>query len=74
MNTTPWIKAMASGPNVNCVELRHHQGAVEVRDSKDPHGPTLRFTTAEIAAFLNGAKNGEFDHLTTNPQDGDRKA
>jgi hypothetical protein len=36
---------------------------VFLRDSKDPHGAVLRFTRAEIAAFLDGAKSGEFDDL-----------
>lgn len=36
-------------------------GAVALRDSKDPTGPVLVFTSAEWAAFLAGAKDGEFD-------------
>ena len=36
---------------------------IEVRDSKDPDGPVLRFTVDEIAAWLDGAKRGEFDDL-----------
>jgi hypothetical protein len=38
-------------------------GAVAVRNSRDPHGPALVYTPAEIAAFLTGAKAGEFDDL-----------
>jgi hypothetical protein len=34
-----------------------------MRNSRDPHGPALVYTPAEIAAFLAGAKEGEFDHL-----------
>jgi hypothetical protein len=45
------------------VELRRRAGGVEVRDSKDPDGPVLRFTPAEFAAFLDGARKAEFDHL-----------
>ena len=49
----------------HCVELRRHDGMVEVRDSKQRgEGPILRFTSAEWAARLDGAKNGEFDHLS----------
>ena len=59
----PWIKAALSGDGENCVEMRRHAGAVEVRDSKDPEGPVLRYTSAEWAAWLDGAKKGEFDHL-----------
>jgi hypothetical protein len=63
-DTTPWIKAATSGQDSNCVELRRHDGLIEVRDSKDRHGPVLRFTHAEFAAWLDGAGKGEFDHLT----------
>jgi hypothetical protein len=62
-DTTPWITATASGQNSNCVELRRHDGMIEVRDSKDREGPVLRFTDAEFAAWLDGANRGEFDHL-----------
>ena len=65
MSTTPWVKARKSGGNGgNCVELRRDGEAIELRDSKDAgRGPILRFTRAELDAFLDGAKNGEFDHL-----------
>jgi len=61
--TTPWIKARRSQADTSCVEMRCHAGAIEVRDSKDPDGPVLRYVSAEFAAWLDGAKNGEFDHL-----------
>jgi len=60
---SPWIKATMSGGDANCVEMRRHSGAIEVRDSKHPEGPSLRYTSREFAAWLDGAKNGEFDHL-----------
>jgi hypothetical protein len=60
---TPWIKASASDPNGSCVQLRRHGDVVEVRDSKDPAGPILRFTGVELAAWLKGAAAGEFNHL-----------
>jgi hypothetical protein len=60
---TAWIKATRSGDRGDCVEMRCHAGGVEVRDSKDPHGPVLRFTPSEFAAWLDGAKKAEFDHL-----------
>jgi hypothetical protein len=60
---TEWIKAAASAQGGNCVEMRHTDGGVEVRDSKHPDGPVLRFTGVEFAAWLNGAQRGEFDHL-----------
>jgi hypothetical protein len=37
---------------------------IEVRDTKaQGTGPVLRFTSAEFAAWLDGARRGEFDHL-----------
>ena len=60
---TPWIKATASDPNGSCVQLRRNGDTVEVRDSKDPKGPVLRFTQAELAAWIAGAKAHEFDLL-----------
>jgi Domain of unknown function (DUF397) len=62
-DTTLWIKASASASGGECAEMRRHAGMVEVRDTKDREGPVLRFTTAEFAAWLDGARNGEFDHL-----------
>ncbi|MBA3905158.1 MAG: DUF397 domain-containing protein [Pseudonocardiales bacterium] len=60
---TPWVKATRSGSN-GCVELRRHNGTIELRDTKDAGtGPVLRFTRDELAAFLDGARRGEFDHL-----------
>jgi hypothetical protein len=64
IDSTPWIKASASSNDGECVELRRHEGLIEVRDSKDRGGPILRFTHAEFAAWLDGAGKGEFDHLT----------
>jgi hypothetical protein len=60
---TSWVKASASDQTGQCVEMRRHAGTVEVRDTKDREGPVLRFTAAEFAAWLDGARNGEFDHL-----------
>ncbi len=61
---TPWIKARRSGGGGQCVQVRTRDGDVEVRDSKaGESGPILRFTPAEFAAFLDGARHGEFDHL-----------
>jgi hypothetical protein len=34
-----------------------------LREQAGESGAILRFTPAEFAAFLDGASNGEFDHL-----------
>lgn len=59
-----WRKSSASNPSGNCVELaKLPDGAIAVRNSRDPSGPALIYTRAEMAAFLRGAKDGDFDNL-----------
>jgi hypothetical protein len=59
-----WQKSKHSNPNGACVEVAHlANGEIAVRNSRFPAGPALVCTRAEIAAFLAGAKDGEFDHL-----------
>jgi hypothetical protein len=48
----------------NCVEVARNPaipGKVFVRSTKDRGGSVVMFTTDEWAAFLAGAKAGEFD-------------
>jgi hypothetical protein len=62
MLTMAWQKSSFSGgSDDNCVEVRLVEGGTEVRHSKDTAGPTLTYTTAEWAAFVDGVRNGEFD-------------
>lgn len=57
-----WIKSVVSGSQGgNCVEVAFANDEVLVRDSKNPAGPVLRFNSAEWAAFVAGARDGEFD-------------
>jgi len=69
-----WHKASYSGGNGGgCVEVTatHDTAGVPhkagedllylLRDSKDPGGPKLAFTTSEWDAFIAGVKDGEFD-------------
>lgn len=59
-----WYKSGLSNPNGNCVELAGLPGGgVAVRNSRDPQGPALVYTRAEMSAFLRGAKDGDFDDL-----------
>jgi hypothetical protein len=59
-----WQKSTHSNPNGACVEVAHLPGGdIAVRNSRVPDGPALVYTPAEIAAFLAGAKGGEFDHV-----------
>ena len=59
-----WRKSMASNPSGACVEVaKLPDGEIAVRNSRHPSGPALIYTRAEVAAFLAGAKAGEFDDL-----------
>jgi len=59
-----WRKSAQSNPSGNCVELaRLPAGQVAVRNSRHPGGPVLIYTPDEIVAFIQGAKDGQFDHL-----------
>jgi hypothetical protein len=54
-----WRKAFASG-NGNCVEVAVNlPGVVAVRDSKDPAGPALTFTSADWDAFTARLRSGD---------------
>ncbi|PWK86375.1 uncharacterized protein DUF397 [Lentzea atacamensis] len=57
-----WRKSRHSGATGNCMELaRLDGGHIAVRNSRFPEDPALVLTRAEVAAFLAGAKEGEFD-------------
>lgn len=59
-----WIKSRKSTANGQCVELAAlSSGKIALRNSTDPGGPALIFEASEIDAFLDGAKNGEFDGM-----------
>ncbi|MFF4382004.1 DUF397 domain-containing protein [Kitasatospora sp. NPDC001547] len=66
MPNSSWKKSSYSGANSDCVEVRTVEGAVELRESDDA-GVIVRTTPLRFAAFLQGAKAGEFDHLTATP-------
>ncbi|GAA0835873.1 DUF397 domain-containing protein [Streptosporangium amethystogenes subsp. fukuiense] len=56
-----WRKSSLSGSGDNCVEVAALPGGGQaVRDSKDPCGPVLKFTSDEWSAFVSGVRNGDF--------------
>ncbi|MEU2991990.1 DUF397 domain-containing protein [Streptomyces griseoincarnatus] len=57
-----WRKSSYSEQSGNCLELAVVDGQVLVRESDDPD-VVVRTTRAKLAAFLAGAKAGEFDEL-----------
>lgn len=58
MTTSPWKKSTRSGQGSSnqCVELRLHAGAAEIRDTKDPTGPSLKMDVGSFQGFLNELK------------------
>jgi Domain of unknown function (DUF397) len=56
-----WRKSTASLPSGDCAEVAIGVDVVRMRHSQDRSGAFLSFTHAEWRAFLNGARNGEFD-------------
>jgi hypothetical protein len=59
-----WRKSSVSNSQGACVEMaRLSGGEFAVRNSRNPEGPALIYTQAEIAALIEGVKQGEFDDL-----------
>ncbi len=60
---TVWTKSSRSGAAGHCVELADLGGHVALRHSKAPQQGAFLFTRAEMAAFIQGARENNFDHL-----------
>lgn len=59
-----WHKPWSGTNGGSCVEaMKLGDGRVALRQSTDPDGPALIYTTHEIETFLQGAKRGEADYL-----------
>ena len=57
-----WLKSRRSISTGACVELASDGECIALRNTREPN-VILRFTRAEMSAFLTGAALGEFDHL-----------
>lgn len=53
-----WRKAKRSVGNGACVEVAAGLGHISIRDSKDPEGPVLSYSTETFRSFLYAAKSG----------------
>jgi Domain of unknown function (DUF397) len=59
-----WQKSRYSNSQGACVEMAVLPGGdIAIRNSRDPNGPTLIYTPAEIRALFQDVKDGEFDDL-----------
>ncbi len=64
LSSVRWRKSSFSNASGNCVEIGELPGgAIAIRNSRGAAGPVLIYTRAELAAFLAGVRNGEFDDL-----------
>lgn len=57
-----WYIATMSGGG-NCVRVKSQDGMIVLGNSRFVDGPFLSYTHDEWAAFLDGAKKGEFDRF-----------
>lgn len=64
LGTRGWSKPWSDDAGGACVEAKKlHDGRVALRQSTDPDGPALVFTTYEMTRFLAGVKAGDADFL-----------
>lgn len=61
-NALTWRVATRSAGG-NCVEVAKSDDMIAVRNSRRPEAEIILYTRSEFAAFLDGAKKGEFDDL-----------
>lgn len=65
LSTALWRKSSFSNGGGECVETAAlDDGRIAVRNSNHPEAGVVFFTHAEMAAWVNGCKAGEFDDLT----------
>jgi hypothetical protein len=61
-----WRKSQRSNSQGACVEIaRLDQGAIAMRNSRDPHGTALVYPAEAVRALLGAVRAGEFDYLVS---------
>ncbi|MFJ4682088.1 DUF397 domain-containing protein [Streptomyces sp. NPDC091377] len=64
LGASGWAKPWSDDAGGACVEVMLlADGRVAVRQSTDPDGPALVFTSREMSRFLSGVKAGDADFL-----------
>ena len=64
LGTEGWHKPWSGGNGGSCVEaLKLGDGRVALRQSTDPDGPALIYTTHEIRKFIQAVQAGDADFL-----------
>ena len=64
LGTQGWHKPWSGQNGGACLEAKKLSGErIALRQSTDPDGPALVWSSAEFAAFLEGVKSGEADFL-----------
>ncbi|MEU9337179.1 DUF397 domain-containing protein [Streptomyces sp. NPDC048290] len=58
-----WTVSSHSGGGGDCVRVGAIDGHILIGDTKNPDRAPHVFTPSELRAFLNGVRDGEFDHL-----------
>ncbi|GAA4102220.1 DUF397 domain-containing protein [Nonomuraea soli] len=62
LRTAQWRKATRSGEAGDCIEVAPlADGRIGLRDSEHPEQPAYVVSPSVWAAFIDGAKQGEFD-------------
>jgi hypothetical protein len=65
LTTARWRTSSFSGNNGTCVQIAAlPHGHIAVRNSNHPDDGAVLVTRAEINAWINGIKTGEFDNPT----------
>ncbi|WEV27046.1 DUF397 domain-containing protein [Streptomyces sp. 71268] len=64
MPENEWQRSsFCGGGGNNCIETLPQNGLILMRESQDPEA-IISVTPKQLAAFIQGAKAGEYDHLT----------